>query len=146
MNAYRPPAIFPILIHVVFACQLWLSVVSLVSLQSSLYQSIKISRSIEHPRKRIPIGKNIHTDIIFLKTVLQCFLFGLTCCWMSLVLLRSGDIHPNPGPTLPEISYNTNANNSLSTSDASATHHLSFIHYNIQSLMQKNRCFVYRAT
>jgi hypothetical protein len=56
---------------------------------------------------------------------------------MSLVLLRSGDIHPNPGPTLPETSYNTNANNSLSTSDASATHHLSFIHYNIQSLMQK---------
>ena len=99
---------------------------------------MNMSMSIEHPRKRVLIGKNRHTDIPFLKNLLKRFLVVLVCCWFFLVLLRSGDVHPNPGPSLSNASlYTDDANSSLSTPNDSVTKHLSFVHYNIQSLMQK---------
>jgi hypothetical protein len=92
---------------------------------------------IEHPCKRVLIGKNIHTDIIFLKKLLKCFVYAATCYWISIVLLRSGDIHPNPGPTLSDLSSNTDTSSSSSFLNSSATNHIRFVHYNIQSLVHK---------
>ena len=112
------------------------SMLCLFSLQINLYTSMNISLSVEHPRKRVLIGTNIHADILFFKTLLKCLLIVLTCCWISIFLLRSGDIHPNPGPTMSDPSFNTDASSS-SFLNSSSTNHISFVHYNIQSLMHK---------
>ena len=136
MVAYRSPAIFPLFLHLLYACQLWLNVTSLFSLHIYVYMSTHRSLSVEHPCKRFLIGKDIHNDILFLKKLLKGFLCVGTCCWISIVLLRSGDIHPNPGPTMSDPSFNTDASSS-SFLNSSSTNHISYVHYNIQSLMHK---------
>jgi hypothetical protein len=51
--------------------------------------------------------------------------------------MRSGDIHPNPGPTSSDQSVDTDASSSTSIWHSSSASHISFVHYNIQSLMHK---------
>ena len=63
--------------------------------------------------------------------------------WLTILLLCSGDIHPNPGPT----SHSSSSVTSLSTSSSSLSttvfdslplnHNLSFVHYNVQSILPK---------
>jgi len=137
MVAYRSPAIFTLFIHLLYACQLWLNVTSLFSLQINVRMCTNISLIIEHPRKRVLIGKNIYTDIRFLKMLLNCFLCVVLCCWISIVLMRLGDINPNPGPTSSDQSVDTDASSSTSIWHSSSASHISFVHYNIQSLMHK---------
>ena len=56
---------------------------------------------------------------------------------LSILLLTAGDIHPNPGPS---FSFSSSSNASYAgtlTSILSNFHHLSFIHYNVQSVRSK---------
>ena len=63
--------------------------------------------------------------------------------WLTILLLCSGDIHLNPGPT----SNSSSSITSLSTSSSSMSttvfdslplnHNLSFVHYNVQSILPK---------
>ena len=77
---------------------------------------------------------NLH----FILRTLLCTTFTT---WLVILLLCSGDVHPNPGPPV----------STSSTSDTSATttmsatifdslpfnHNLSFVHYNVQSIYTK---------
>ena len=85
MSVYRPSAIFPLLLHLLYACHLWLNVVSLLSLQINVYTSMNISLSVEHPCKRVLLGKNVHTDILLLTRLFKCFLFCVACFWSYLI-------------------------------------------------------------
>jgi len=51
------------------------------------------------------------------------------CCWLSMLLLLSGDVHENPGPST----------SSTSTMDTfvPAQGNLSLVHYNVQSILNK---------
>ena len=65
----------------------------------------------------------------------------MVATWLALLLLCSGDVHPNPGP------LSTSSASSISTSSSSLSntlldalklnHHLSFVHYNVQSIAYK---------
>ena len=60
--------------------------------------------------------------------------------WLTILLLCSGDIHPNPGPSSIASSLNSStshnqSNNSLRSLNLS--HNLSFVHYNVQSILNK---------
>ena len=53
-----------------------------------------------------------------------------------LLLLRSGNVHPNPGPS--STSSVTSSGSSASIlSSISLSRHLSFVHYNVQSIVPK---------
>ena len=53
--------------------------------------------------------------------------------WLSILLILAGDVHKNPGPTASK-SNDTHTYNSFSSFKA----HLSIVHYNIQSFVNKS--------
>ena len=63
-------------------------------------------------------------------------LIGVICLWLIDLLIQSGDIHPNPGPD----SVRSIADISCSSSEISLhtlINHLSIMHLNVQSIVQK---------
>ena len=72
--------------------------------------------------------------------ITSCFLAFVFALWLSVILLCSGDVHPNPGPL-----STSSSNSSSSSSDMSDTifnfltlhNNLSFILYNVQSIGSK---------
>ena len=60
--------------------------------------------------------------------------------WLSILLLQAGDIHPNPGPlsTSSASSISDTSSTNISVLNFSnLSNHLSFVHYNVQSLVPK---------
>ena len=55
--------------------------------------------------------------------------------WLLSLILLSGDVRPNPGPS--SASSTTSSMDSSVTNVLSQFHHLSFIHYNVQSIYNK---------
>ena len=57
---------------------------------------------------------------------------------LSLLLLRSGDVEPNPGPEFSDYdSASSSSSSSSSSSNTILQEHFSVVHYNIQSLLNK---------
>lgn len=68
------------------------------------------------------------------------FLTQFEClCWLSIILLKCGDVHKNPGPTLHNQSDSTSDTSSLNSDPIvqMKNNMFSFVHYNIQSLVPK---------
>ena len=60
--------------------------------------------------------------------------------WIGVMLLLAGDIHPNPGPsTVSSVSSVTHLSSSSSAAFnfSNLSNHLSFVHYNVQSIVSK---------
>ena len=60
----------------------------------------------------------------------------LSVLWLFVLLLLSGNVHPYPGPS----SLSTDSSCSVSSSILSSlnlSRHLSFVHYNVQSIVPK---------
>ena len=63
--------------------------------------------------------------------------------WLFIVLEKAGDVHPNPGPLSSSSSLSLSSSsisNSLTgsiSSNLNQFHHLSFIQYNVQSIINK---------
>ncbi|MCG8046489.1 MAG: reverse transcriptase domain-containing protein [Candidatus Thiodiazotropha endolucinida] len=74
-----------------------------------------------------------------------CFFSIDFATWISILLLCSGDVHPNPGPlsSASNSSFSNSSSSSCSTVSSaifeslSSSHSLSFIHYNVQSIISK---------
>ena len=95
-------------------------------------------------RMKLPIGVvNLHQIKRNTKFVHDCLVTGAIVTfslWLWVLLIMSGDVHPNPGPA---------STSSISTSSSSLHvsipfpnsfnlfKHLSFIHYNVQSIANK---------
>ena len=82
--------------------------------------------------------QNTRFALIIIFTCFSCVVFGI---WLSVILLCSGDVHPNPGPSSTSSSesvsgLSTNISTSIFSS-LSSGHGLSFVHYNIQSIASK---------
>ena len=91
--------------------------------------------------KRIPMAKKIQDNIAFTFNFTFCLSLLVLRTWLFVLLMSSGDIHPNPGPmsSVSSISSSTSST-SLSASvfdSLSLSHHLSFVHYNVQSILSK---------
>lgn len=61
-------------------------------------------------RKTIIIGKSLRANFAFTIIVASCFHAVNFATWLSIILLCSGDVHPNPGPST------TSSSDSLSSS------------------------------
>ena len=60
--------------------------------------------------------------------------------WLTILLLCSGDIHPNPGPSSIASFFNSSTSHNHSNNylrSLNLSHNLSFVHYNVQSILNK---------
>ena len=80
------------------------------------------------------------SNVQFSCKCLLILLITVFTLWLTILLLWSGDIHPNPNPSSIASSLNSStshdhSNNSLRSLNLS--HNLSFVHYNVQSILNK---------
>ena len=84
--------------------------------------------------------RKLWKNIAFSLNLSFYFTTSLRSAWLSVLLLSlSGNVHPNPGP-LSETSSSSSSDSNLSTSilkTLNINHHLSFVHYNVQSILTK---------
>jgi hypothetical protein len=67
--------------------------------------------------------------MVFTYFLFQNFIRSILCTWFYLLLLLAGDIHEHPGPESTSSSY--------TDTTFSISHHLSFVHLNVQSIRHK---------
>ena len=73
---------------------------------------------------------------MFLLSVVLLSLYVPVVLWLALLLQQSGDFHPNPDhSSVSSDTSSASAASILSSNDFSK--HLSFIHYNVQSVFPK---------
>ena len=87
------------------------------------------------------IGKTYSENVSLSCRVINTILIVCFVTWLYILLLCSGDAHPNPGPT-SSASNDSSSSLSSNMSDLlhemlNQNHHLSFVHYNVQSLLPK---------
>ena len=87
--------------------------------------------------RSIIIGKRSQSNLkftVYLNVILFCTVFALLA--LHLLLLQSGDIHPNPGPSSVASDTSDSSASSILNS-LNLSRHLSFVHYNVQSIVPK---------
>ena len=87
-------------------------------------------------QKRFLPGKSYIANCYFSLLVVLLSLSVLVVLWLALLLQQSGDVHPNPGPA--SVSSDTSSASAASIlSSIDFAKHLSFVHYNVQSVFPK---------
>ena len=89
-------------------------------------------------RKHIGISNRAMTNQHFTLTLVNYLVITTCISWLLCLLLQAGDVHPNPGPssTASDSSISSISSESIS-SYLNIPHHLSFVHYNVQSILTK---------
>ena len=142
MPVYRRACRFSCLLHLIL----------LLTLHTYMYHAFSVlrivnssgflaSQAVNHNSQRITLGekylKNVCLSICMAK-ILICVCF---VTWLYILLLCSGDEHPNPGPTssVSEDIFSSSSSNisNILLDTLNQNHHLAFIHYNVQSLLPK---------
>ena len=110
----------------------------ILSLQNnaSAHKNIKSLNYIKHlePGQRAKENTKLSATCIFILVTVDFIL------WISIFLLCSGDIHPNPGSVSVSSDSSQRSSSSMSFdifNSFNLNHHLSFVHYNVQSLLNK---------
>ena len=120
-----------------------LNVTFAYSLLSSILIGINLNNAIpKHGiRKRAIPGKSSKANVIFSFLVVYSSFAFVVAAWLAVLLLCSGDVHPNPGPSsVPSSESLSSTASKLSSSilnSLTTGHNLSFIHYNVQSILNK---------
>ena len=91
-----------------------------------------------HFSRRFLPGRGYQSNCDFTYFAFFTFFSVLITFWITILLLsQAGDVHPNPGPA-SNSSDSMSASSATSVLQASAlSKHLSFIHYNVQSILPK---------
>ena len=88
-------------------------------------------------RSTIP-GKEYKTNQEYNAFVLENFYHMVFSLLMvHLLLLQSGDVHPNPGPSSVSSDTSDNFSRSSASSILDASRHSSFVHHHVQSIVPK---------
>ena len=81
------------------------------------------------------------SNVVFTNILLLHLITTIIATLTYSLLLCCGDIHPHPGPvsSTSNISIDSSLSNSSSsmTDNLNLSHHLSFVHYNVQSISSK---------
>ena len=139
MPTYRRMCNFYILIH-------FITLFSLYNNDLFVFSTLMSMKKTEHFAYKLCIhsncqtiiqGKTFRANVRFSLVIIGIFIGIVFETWQTIILLCSGDVHPNPGPsstssTVSSINSSLNMSNSLLGS-LSLNHNLSFIHYNVQS-------------
>ena len=99
----------------------------------SLNLSVKCSpdKIIEYPKRRTVCGRKKIENILFTKGLIG--IFACINTFVFLLLLISGDVHPNPGPD----SFSSSNTSTCSNMSTIISKNLNIIHLNIQSILPK---------
>ena len=90
--------------------------------------------------KRSIAGKHYNTNVKFTLQIIEILALSIIISWLYVLLVVSGDVHPNPGPlsaSSSNSSLNTTYMSSSLLSSLNLSSHLSFVHYNVQSIVPK---------
>ena len=143
MVKYCPKFRFPTFWHLILLITLHpnyihtKSIVHQLKSTGRLILQARISANYYHHRN--PFSQTHANNSLFLTyIVITVHLLFLLLVLISLLLILAGDIHSNPGPTSTlssssDSSFNCYLQQVLQTSNG----HLSFIHYNVQSILPK---------
>ena len=91
---------------------------------NEIYKYIKLNQ--HYCRANAPPTRNIQFNIVFAMSI---------CSLFYILLLLSGDIHPNPGPASCSNASESSSSSSISHEQLSS--HLSIFHLNVKSLLPK---------
>ena len=86
-------------------------------------------------RKKIVPSETALSNARFVALILRCAVSLILCYLFLMIIIISGDIHPNPGPIPQNTSSPNSSFSSISSIDTS--NYFSFIHYNVQSILTK---------
>ena len=95
-----------------------------------------------YSRKLTFPGKSTIANTRFVLLIVTCLYAIESALWLNILLLCSGDVHLNPGPLSTSSSDNSisSASSTMSAtifSSLNTSHNLSFVHYNVQSILPK---------
>ena len=142
MPVYRPRYTLNITLHSIFLLTLNCHLIHAFSILSSILDSTSKTQDLILPcqlRSTLPNLRS-RSNVQFSCKCLLLLLITVFTLWLTILLICSGDIHPNPGPSSIPSSLNSStshnhSNNSLRSPNLS--HNLSFVHYNVQSILNK---------
>ena len=142
MPTYRCMNKFSILLHFLMLFSITTQTISSHSFILHLKQNECAANNIisHNYCKKLSIGKNHEANAKFMSYVYICSFTVMLIAWLSVLLLSAGDIHQNPGPSSSATSFTTSSLSSISSTfinSVNISHHLSFVHYNVQSLVSK---------
>ena len=143
MPVYRRMCHYNICVHLLFLFALQSKTLCTYSILHLSLENINPKLRPIGQLQRVKPGKACTSNTRF-TVISMCILAILTLItWLSLLLLCSGDIQPNPGPSsISSISSASNPSNSSNISNdvissLSINHNLSFVQYNVQSILNK---------
>ena len=122
---------FNIILHFLILVPLHFHAINSYAMLSSILTRSRLNYNIGIKKRAIP-GKSSRTNVIFSLIAVHSLFALVAVTWLAVLLLCSGDIHPNPGPSSVSSSDNLSNNaSSLSSSilqSLTTGHSLSFIH------------------
>ena len=112
--------------------------ITLFSLYQSSIQSSTLALLVCKRLKRVNANSKFYDNSMFCKSILSGFLVMLAFVWLLILILQCGDVHQNPGPS-SSAGLSTSSHSSVSDIESflNLSHHLSFVHYNVQSILNK---------
>ena len=137
---YRPGYTLSITLHSIFHFTLNCHLIHVFSTLSWILDSTSKTQDVILPCQLRPTLASLRSrsNVQFSCKCLLTLLITVFTLWLIILLLCSGDIHPNPGPSsiassLYSSTSHNHSNNSLRSLYLS--HNLSFVHYNVHSLL-----------
>lgn len=142
MLIYRRTCFFSGLLHLLIVLQLHPQIQNTYSLLRTVRRSENLAhQAVSQIRQRVNLGVTYQKNVKFTVFISNSMLLLSAITWLYIFLYCCGDIHPNPGPSSSTssesfMSSSSTASNAL-LDTLSQNHHLSFVHYNVQSLLPK---------
>ena len=141
---YRRMCRFNVLLHLLFFLTIHKYYLASYSILAILQESENLARKscmhIYSSKATLPEKPTV-ANIRFVSVVVTCFYITEFALWLNILLLCSGDVHPNPGPLSSSSSDSIlSSSSTMSTtifSSINTSHNLSFVHYNVQSIFPK---------
>ena len=143
MPKYRCTFAFTILFHLLLFMGLAAHDFSAYSdLRAIKYNEASTRKaSLHYCSKAVINGKHYMSNVVFTNILILILITTIIVTWTYSLLLCCGDIHPHPGhvSSTSTISIDSSLSNSSCsmTDNLNLSHHLSFVHYNVQSISSK---------
>lgn len=133
---------FPWLIHLFFLLPILNQFTNTFLVFTALQDITVLGKKnvIPSSRKKLLLGKHYMENMQFSYFATNILLISVCATWLSILLIKANDIHPNPGPSSVSSNSSTPDSHNISSRVFSAINlskHLSFVHYNVQSISSK---------
>ena len=87
-------------VHLLFLFDIHGSSICSMSMLLNIYSNEIIMKTVKCPGKRVVVGKTDLCNIYLSKLFMSCLFVGIFVTWLVILILLSGDVHPNPGPKM----------------------------------------------